>query len=427
MYTNTTLKTRDIHAQEAKEAANRQRLLAQFEALQKGEQPPASPAPAPVAPNTRPPVDRVEALKALGLYRKSVRSTAVPAGYKPQTVFAPILFPYAPGQYLTKLSRTVSREWRGILCGVSTTSLAGGRLSGAQGRNLIRIVEELRKHCYLKVDTNGAPLKAREQVFLSVEGMAYSFAEECSLSPATFYRALQHPLAHLFLRTQVVQQRERGSEAVRNVGTLFSVALYEPAIPEDLESLYWSESVEGEPIFTVPDSISQIERHKERPQTNQKQKEGCGNCGKLTSRLGSFSRNTAAHDEVMQWIDSAALISRAGQQKNPADSVEADLRCYVNSVMTQNPALWEYAAQIAVHHDEKEHHMVAALGYYKALIHLGVPKVRYWVQRIEKWQRAGQRIETPGKLLTYHLNNEAKKATGYPIRDLGTVAGTLNQ
>ena len=63
------------------------------------------------------------------------------------------------------------------------------------------------------------------------------------------------------------------------------------------------------------------------------------------------------------------------------------------------------------------------MGYYKALVHLGVKTVRYWVQRLEKWQLKGQRVDTPGKLLMYHLNREARKATGFNIRDLGTEPG----
>ncbi|QLG13339.1 hypothetical protein HLB42_20655 (plasmid) [Deinococcus sp. D7000] len=85
-----------------------------------------------------------------------------------------------------------------------------------------------------------------------------------------------------------------------------------------------------------------------------------------------------------------------------------------------NPAIWELAVQIAVHHDEEETHAVAAVGYYKALVHLGVPKVRYWIKRLEKWRVKGRRIETPGKLLMHHLNREARAATDFPIRDLGT-------
>ncbi|OLV17898.1 hypothetical protein [Deinococcus marmoris] len=136
----------------ATEATRRAFLDAQVAALRAGR-PEAAPrshiCPAPLA--TRLPIDPIEALKAVGLYRKSIRAKPVLSGYTPTKTFWPVAFPYKAGQYLTKLSRSVSRDWRMILTSISTTSLAGGRLTSSQGLNLIRIVEELRKHCYLGV------------------------------------------------------------------------------------------------------------------------------------------------------------------------------------------------------------------------------------------------------------------------------------
>ena len=410
----------------AAEQIRRDQLAAQAQALTAGnpESAPRSVVPAPSATpipaNHRAPVDRKEAIKALGLYRKSVKMRPVISGYTPQKVSKPIAFPYAPGQFLTKLSRDVSREWVQVLTGVSSTSLAGGRLDGSQGRNLLRIVEELRKHCYLQVDGNGLPTQVREQVVQVVDGDGFCFARECGMSPATFYRALGHPLAHLFVRTQKVQYMEEGTQARRNCATLFSVALYEPLMPADLEAAYWSEAVEMDGEFVVPDFNCQPDGTKGRPLNNQKQNAACG---KLTARLGGssgFAGEDASRDEFLSWIDAAALISRAEGQKNPVDFAETELEGCLDRLRNANPGIWEFAVQIAIHHDEPENHAVAAVGYYKALVHLGVKVVRYWVQRLEKWQLKGQKIDTPGKLLMHHLNSEARKATGFNIRDLGT-------
>lgn len=391
---------------------------------------PRSPLPLPAAAplNTRAPVDRVEALKALGMYRKSVKHKPVAVGYSPTTTFWPVMFPYAAGQQLTKLSRGVSGEWQTILTSVSTTSLAGGRLTGSQGRNLIRIVEELRKRCYLQVDANGRPVKAREHFLATVEGETesgdgiYSFAAECGLSRATFYRALQHPLAHFFVRTQKVQRVEAGGASRRNVATLFSVALYEPLVPADLTQHFWAEPVETQEVFTVPDYPSQDERNRERPLTTQKQNAACG---KLTSALGGAFSAASGGGDVRQWLDHAALISRAGNTKTPVVLADGVLEGCIDRLRQRDPALWEFAVQIAIHHDLGDTQAVAAVGYYKALVHLGVPVVRYWVQRIEKWRLKGQPIQTPGKLLMHHLNREARKALGFNISDLGTEQGEV--
>lgn len=64
---------------------------------------------------------------------------------------------------------------------------------------------------------------------------------------------------------------------------------------------------------------------------------------------------------------------------------------------------------------------MAAVGYDKALVRLGVPTVRRCIKRLEKWRAKGQRIETPGRLLMHHLNREARAAspsvTSAPSRD----------
>lgn len=411
--------------QQQKENDRRQYLQKQAAKLVAGrpEDAPRSMAVTPL--NTRAPVDRLEAIKTLGLYRKSVKMQPVISGYTPNKVSKPIIFPYQPGQELTKLSRDVSREWTQLLIGVSSKSVKGGRLYGSQGRNLIRIVEELRKHAYLEVKDDLSPRQVREQVVQVVCGEDFCFAQECGMSRSTFYEALKHPLAHLFIRSQKVQYIEARTQARRNCATLFSVALYEPLIPADLESMYWSEEVEQGGIFTVPDYKSEIERTKRRPLTTQKQN---GRCGKPTAQSqGSSSGAIAdkAREEFLGWIDSAALISRSGERKNPVDLDESELMGCIDRLRNLNPKHWEMATQIAIWHDEPGAQAVAAVGYYKALIHLGVEKVRYWVKRLEKWRSKGQLIQTPGKLLMHHLNKEARKLLHFNISDLGTEVGVM--
>nr|WP_244977313.1 hypothetical protein [Deinococcus humi] len=402
------------------EAGRRAFLEAQKTALLAGN-PKAAPRIPPASPTTRLPVDPTEALKAVGLYRKSIRARPVMSGYTPTKTFWPVAFPYQAGQHLTKLSRSVSRDWRLILTGISSTSLAGGRLTGAQGLNLIRIIEELRKHCYLKVGEDGRPLQSREQVVQMVGGR-FCFARECGMSEATFYRALQHPLAHLWLRSQKVQRIEEGTAARRNVATLFSVTLYEPVIPEDLEAAFFAESVQEVEIFVVPDSHSQGETTKGSSTTTQKQRD----CGKPEQGFGASSAETARED-LLRCLDGAALITRAGERgmlSLTLDSVIHNLEGCLDRLRNANSQLWEFAVQIAIHHDDPATHAMAAIGFYKALVHLGVKTVRRCIQRIEKWRLKGQQIETPGRLLMHLLNEKARAATGFNIHDLGTEPGS---
>ncbi|GGO37043.1 hypothetical protein [Deinococcus humi] len=405
----------------ATEATRRAFLDAQVAALRAGhpEAAPRSPiCPAPLA--TRLPIDPTEALKAVGLYRKSIRAKPVLSGYTPTKTFWPVAFPYKAGQHLTKLSRSVSRDWRMILTSISTTSLAGGRLTSSQGLNLIRIVEELRKHCYLKVSEDGRPLQSREQVVQMVGGR-FCFARECGMSEATFYRALKHPLAHLWLRSQKVQRIDQDTAARRNAATLFSVSLYEPVIPEDLEAAFFAESVQEAEIFVVPDFTFQLDRTKGSSTTTQKQRD----CGKPEGGFGASSAETARED-LLRCLDGAALIARAGERGTLSpnlDSVTNSLEGCLDRLRNANPQFWEFAVQIAIHHDDPATHAVAAIGFYKALVHLGVKTVRRCIQRLEKWRLKGQKIETPGRLLMHLLNEKARAATGFNIHDLGTEPG----
>ncbi|WP_027483134.1 hypothetical protein [Deinococcus pimensis] len=366
-------------------------------------------------PDVDRPLSRVDALRTLGLYRQGVRAQPVSRGYTPPRLRAPHVFRHHEDQTLTRLSRKVSREWTGLLTATSSASLKGGRLTSAEGRNFIRIVEALRQHCYLRVDHHGRPIEAREQVVLTVGGARHCFARECGMSVSTFYRALHHPLAHLFVRTQKVQYQERHTLARRNGATLFTVALYEPALPVRLEDEYYREPIDTGGVLVVPDDTSQDERTELRPSTTREQQEQGRNCGQLTAAM----RHAWVTDgTVRTWLDSAALASkREGGQVRTTDTLHG---C-VERLRTHDPHLWELATQIAVHHDT-EHHAVAAVGYYKALVHLGVPVVRQCVQKIQRWQHQGQQIRSPGALLMHHLNRAARARTGFNIRDLGAAS-----
>lgn len=408
------------------EQERRELLRLQAECLMKGEPVPQSLKTVPAANEAvlqKSSVTAAEAMKALGLSRRGVRMRPVLSGFTPHKTAKPKVFPYSAGQWLTRLSRTVSRDWVALLTSVSTTSVAGGKLNGSQGRNLIRIVEELRKRCYLQIDSLGRPVEVREQVMQVVAGERFCFARQCGMSEATFYRALTHPLAHLFVRTQKVQRIDAGTQARRNVATLFSVALYEPELPAELENAYWSEPVPLAQEFIVPDFTSQVDRTKGRPENTQIHNDACG---KLTRQLGGLSLDEASEEgrnRFLAWIDGAGLISRAGQTPSVVDRVDGNLGSCIDKLRDRNPGLWELAVHIAIHHDEPTCRNMAAVGYYKALIHVGVERVKYWVQRLERWQLKGQPMETPGRLLMYHLNKEVRAVTGFEIRDLGTETG----
>ncbi|WP_139322812.1 hypothetical protein [Deinococcus marmoris] len=102
-----------------------------------------------------------------------------------------------------------------------------------------------------------------------------------------------------------------------------------------------------------------------------------------------------------------------------------NLESCLDRLRNANPQLWEFAVQIAIHHDDPATHAVAAIGFYKALVHLGVKEVRRCIQRLEKWRLKGQKIETPGRLLMHLLNEKARAATGFNINDLGMEPGAV--
>lgn len=406
----------------------RHRLLIQLQAYQSREGYPQStslsavlavdrlPTPAP-APATLLPVDH---LKALGLYRVSVRVPAVRTGYQVKTQRVPSVFPCTPDTRLGRLSRAVSPLWVNLLTSISSASLAGGRCVSSQGRNLITIVQEVRKRCYLRTTKEGVPLAAREQVVLTVDGERHCFARACGMSPRTFYRALRHPLAHLFLRTQKVQRERDGQR--ENVATLFSVNLYEPEGPVDLETLCYAESVEQEGVLVVPDSICQDDGTKDRPGLNQIQKGAVDN---LTAQDPGMS--LAAQNQLEQALDSALLGSPAraafDHSSEEGSAAAAGARAAAATTLeiatARRPDYVQLARDIASFHDAPEHREIATVGYYKALMHLDLGTVLAQVGVIARWLKQGQRITNSGALLMSLLNKKTRAQTGFNIRDLG--------
>ncbi|MCY1703760.1 hypothetical protein [Deinococcus sp. SL84] len=387
----------------------------------------------------KPPMSKAQlrkaALKELGLYRKSVKDRPVAIGYTPTRTFKPVKFPYHAGQKLGQLVRSVGGHWRRALTSISSASVAGGKLLGSQGRNLITIIEALRKHCWLQADQEGRPVEVREQVFIQVDGEHYSFAEEeCGMSASTFHRALQHPLAHLFLRTQKMQAvDEESGKAQRNVGLIVSVALYEPQMPADLETAALEGKVDEGGIFVVQDFNCQLEPCKDSP-LNSINKAACGKLqGQAMEGLSAALATPGSWSDtqrVRRWLNRADLASTASPSAGTLDSFDkVGFRGAAAAWQRDNAVEWETACQLAIEFDLEQAREVAATGYYKALIHLGMDVVREVVQRTQRWinqqERKGKVIETPGGLLMHHLNKKARAATGYNIRDLGMEVGSF--
>lgn len=381
---------------------------------------------------------RKAALKELGLYRKSVKERPVAIGYTPKRTIKPVKFKYQAGQKLGQLVRSVSQEWRKLLTSISSASVEGGKVLGSQGRNLIAIVEALRRLCWLKIDDEGRPVEVREQVFIQVDGEHYSFAEEeCGMSPSTFHRALQHPLAHLFLRTQKVQVvDEESGKAQRNAGLMVSVALYEPELPADLEAACLAGGVDEGGIFVVQDFNCQLAPCKDSPFSSIN-KRTCGKPrGQPPEGLSAASAAPGGWSDrqrVRRWLDAASLASRVeeSQSARTLDSFDRErFRGAAAAAREQNTVAWETACLLAIEFDREEAREVAAVGYFKALIHLGMGAVRETVQQVQRWinqqERKGRYIETPGGLVMHHLNKKARAATGYNVRDLGMEGGSFS-
>ena len=418
------------HEQLQKAELQRQYLRAKLQARQTGGDlssalaAPAAPLAPAEASTPSAPLLPIDHLKALGLYRPSVRAMPVRTGYQVKTIRTPAIFPITPATRLGKLGRSVIPAWRQILTSVSSASVAGGRCHSSQGRNLITIIEEVRKRCYLKTDGAGQPQCIREQVVLTVEGETHGFARACGMSASTFYRALRHPLAHLFLRTQKVQREREGQR--ENVATLFSVSMFEPEVPVDLEAAFYAEGVEQAGVLVVSDFTCQDATTKERPSLNQIQREPVEN------RTPVPGLSEAAPIEIRQVVDSALLGSPAraafdhsGKEGSAAAEARAAAGGSLEIAAVRRPDFLQLARDMADFHDAPEIRDVATVGYYKALMYLDLQTVMAEVRVIARWRKQGQRITNSGALLMSLLNKKTRKQTGFNIRDLGLEPGRL--
>lgn len=397
----------------AQDAARRQALDRQAAALLRGEKPaPISDRPQRPGSAAQPvllPLSRVDALRNVWPLRKSVKARPLKAFHKAPTLAAPTQFAYhRMGGALPELRRMgVAREWQRLLASVSTSGCAGGRVLGSQGRNLARIVEGLRARCYLRVSDSGRPLSAREQVVLVVEskkatGEGESFARDLGMSPATFYAALRHPLAYLFLRTQKVQQTDLAGNR-RNVATCFTVALYDPPVPEDLDAVLFAEPVEQEGIFVVSDYICEDETTKKNQNPTTKNE---GACGKPNPRPGG------AENPVQDWENAASMPDRAR-----ADSSDAGRQGGSENVHVVRPDLWELAGNIAVQVGERQPRAARAV-YYRALLWLGYAAVRREYVTVERAVQKGRDVRNQGAVLVARLNRLARSQHGLNLREL---------
>lgn len=363
----------------------------------------AAPAPEPLLPV----LSRIDALRSVWPLRKSVKALPVKTSHKAPTTSTPVRFAYhANGGQLPALRRTaLSPSWTRLLTSVSTNGCAGGRVLGSQGRNLARIVEGLRARCYLRLSDGGRPVAAREQVVLVVEskgeGAAPSFARDLGMSPATFYAALRHPLAYLFLRTQKVQKTEADG-ARRNVATCFTVALYDPPMPEDVEQALYAESVEKDGVFAVPEYICESKMTK-------------GNQNYSTSNEGACGKPTAPPEKhkntVQDWENAAAMPDR-GRPDYSAQKESAR-----EGVHIVRPDLWELAGNMAVQLGERNP-QAARVTYYRALTWLGYARVRQEYVQVERAVIKGRDVRNQGATLTARLNRAARAEHGFNLRDL---------
>ncbi len=378
---------------------------------------------------TDPQLSTKDQIKQLfGFDRKNVKAAPVLTDYYPQTVSMPIVFRWKSGQYLAKLTRMLSSAWRMVLVGISTTSVKGGRITGAEGRNLIAIINTLRENGYLRAGVGDRPQQIREQVKMKAKDLA----DLCGMSLCTLYRALKHPLAHLFIRTQKVQAiLSDGSH--RNISTLWTVSMYEPEMPADLKSVFWSEEVEQRGFFAVSESHCQDDITKDRPLNTQYHKKAVEIVENLSQEgLSSIQHNkkpSYGMDFITKALDQTGVASK---RNGEIDLSKVNLRGCLDRLAHADPINYDIAARLAIHLDSEnalqngnEVYSVAAVGYYKALVWLGQGVVKEALAEIEKWAAKGQNITTKGALLMHFLNKTARAQFGCNIRDLSTEGAVL--
>lgn len=355
---------------------------------------------------------RRQLLKELFGDRRSIRAGIVlPSAERPETTQPVVFQHHREGGVLPRLARPLSDVWRRLLASVSRTSVAGRRLLGSQGRNLAVIVDMLRRRCFLRLDATGQPVLTREVVTVVVDGGGDGrpgFAAECGMSQATFYRALRHPLAHLFLRTQKVQAERDGQRV--NVATRFSVALYDPAVPDEVTELLWGEPLSQDEVFVVQDYTFQDAPIKEDPSSS-----FTGGVENSKNTSSTCEGSTDATRRIQQWEDSAPFMA----SRSSGEPTERDAKGGCETFHFRKPDAWELATQIALNLGEKAPR-AAAITYYRALIWLGETAVKREFQSVHRMllQRRNRPIERPGAMLTSRLSRLAERKHGFRLTQL---------
>ncbi|GGJ56453.1 hypothetical protein [Deinococcus roseus] len=336
-----------------------------------------------------------------GKPRASVRAQPIPMSARPPITKQPQIFGYhAVGGQLGKLRREVTPAWVLVLTSVSTSSVAGRRLSGAQGRNLIRIVEGLRARCFLQLNAAGEPTQTREGYFTVAENEhGTGFISELGLSRATFYRTLKHPLAYLFLRTQKVQAIKNLSRV--NVGTRFTVALYDPPMIHELQEHLNSQPLDMGtllvPDFFVSDGNSQNERTKSLPSKSLKEKEGVvdlvDKC--LKNFEGGDPHSVLAFSPVVEnYLKAEQKLKTLGDDLSQSKPDLGAAR-----LAAKNPELWDMAGALAVNLGD-EQPQIARVAYYKALQWISEAELGRIYRKAQKAWTGGSVRSLPAYFMT---------------------------
>lgn len=392
---------------EAYYAERRRVLQAQLVARSQGAaQPPAQPAEAangPAQPVNLTP--QVAFARLFGRWRP-VRTSPLIKGTRPRSYNAPRTFLYHRTGCLPALARPLSPAWEAVLSRISTTSLRGGQLRGNQGRNLVLLINALRRRAYLRVDGEGRPLEVREATEVVIEdGRGGGFITTLPFSRSTFYETLKHPLAHLLLRTQKVQVEERDG-ARRNVGTRITVALYDPPLPEVMDQVFaqaYAEAVE-QPEVVVLAYTSEVRRTRSRP--------------KLPYEI-------VGAVETAESVDN--LLGQDWESKlHQADAeLDAALHLEDNDEGTRQreffpelvPELETLAQTLAIRCGEADPHR-AWKAYYKALLHLGAEEVKQAYRTTCQLWSAGKLRKSQGAYLTGILSHRCEARLGCKLSDL---------
>ncbi|MBB5235971.1 hypothetical protein [Deinococcus budaensis] len=405
------LETRD----EAYYAERKRALLAQFIAKTQGETAPPGGkiTPSVILPtkSTNTQVQLADLTPQVAFARlfgrwRPVRTSPLIKGTRPRSYNCPQTFLYHRTGKLPALARPLSPAWEAVLPRISTTSLRGGQLRGNQGRNLVLLVNALRRRAYLRVDANGQPLEVREVTEVVIEhGDGGGFITQLPFSRSTFYEVLHHPLAHLFIRTQKVQVQEPDG-ARRNVGTRLTVALYDPPLPEVIDQVFeqaYAEAVDAPEIIVLA-YTSEVRRTRSRPKHLYEIVDPVETAETVDNHLGQ-ARKTALHRADIEFDQALQPEYDEGQTRQREDFPELD------------PELKALAQTLAIRVGEADPHR-AWKAYYKALLHLGAEEVKRAYRSTYQLWSAGKLRKSQGAYLTGILSHRCEAQLGRKLSDL---------